>query len=289
MKIDVTIHVPWKRIMKTIKRLLGVLVLLLSVAGLVICVAGIIGAWKGRAVIMDRGEQTYERVDNIFARVQSITNDVRGVLQTAAASLREVKDKRAEARGDPQKEVSFSDWAARAMARDFTAKMGSVQPMLEGISDAVVVAHSVLSELEQKPPDSELAQDRDRLQTMNQRVVEVGTAAQKLTNLLGQPNSAGDAEVENETALVEQKLQQLLDLVNDFADKLTDIRDRAAAVKARVTRDLFLGAIILTVLLSWFALSQISLMAHAWSWIRSRTILNPTQIQRAPPNEGERT
>ncbi len=117
---------------------------------------------------------------------------------------------------------------------------------------------------------------------MNQRVAEMGTAAGKLTDLLGQPGAAGNEEFENEATLIEQKVQFLLGLVDEFARKLTDIRDRAAALKIRTERYLFIGAVALTVLLSWFALSQISLMAHAWSWIRSQTILNP--IPNGPPH-----
>jgi chromosome segregation ATPase len=270
--------------MLVIKRFFAVVLLLLSAAGIVLCWAGIVGAWMARTTAIQRGNQLYSRVDDTLARVERGTGDVHRILDNAAKSLREMKSAQTEASGDPQKETSFRDWALRKTAQDVNAQMGDVRPMLGLLADALVVAESVTSELQATPAESDLAFKSDRLEKMNGQIENLSSATDKLRHVLGD-SSKDSAEVRRETLRVEEEIEKLAALAKEYEDKVIDLRDRAGKIKTDTEHYLLIGCIAATVLLTWFAIAQVSLFAVAGKWLRRK---KPAKEQNHKEHEGHK-
>jgi predicted nuclease with TOPRIM domain len=159
--------------------------------------------------------------------------------------------------------------------------MGDARPMLASVKDALVVAESVVAQLHQTPSDSDLAVNHERLDAISEHLTSLTASTDKLTRLLREPSSVNDNEIDDQASRVEAELARLIELANDFRERVTGIHSRAAELKSDVERDLFLGAIGVTVLLFWFGLSQVSLFMHARAWLKAPIREQPTVRRQA--------
>jgi hypothetical protein len=108
--------------------------------------------------------------------------------------------------------------------------------------------------------------DTDRLTAMNTRLAEVGPAAWELGRLLGAPKVDADA-AGAQVSRIDQVVQTLEGLIAEYEPRLKEVRERTDELRSRSLWWITPGALLLSAVLFWIALSQLSLMAHAWSWL----------------------
>src|SRR5262249_35253840 len=110
--------------------------------------------------------------------------------------------------------------------------------------------------------------DVDRLTEMNNRLATVGPTAWELSRLFGEPQPDADATSGQLSQLsrLDQTLGTMQSLVADYQTQATQVRRRTEALQANLLRWITPAAVIVSVVCFWIALSQISLLCHAWSW-----------------------
>jgi hypothetical protein len=55
-------------------------------------------------------------------------------------------------------------------------------------------------------------------------------------------------------------------LITEYVLRVADVRQRTEALKARTLWWITPGSVLVSLVCVWIALSQVSLMFHAWSW-----------------------
>jgi hypothetical protein len=124
----------------------------------------------------------------------------------------------------------------------------------------------VLQSFQEAPPDRVAP---DKLERAADQAERASSALQRLQAVLGDGDRAATekdvAAASSEVDLVLQKCQATVD------DWQSDL-DAANQKLPRLTGDLLgwltPGAILVTALCAWVAVSQISLSVHAWGWLR---------------------
>ena len=128
-----------------------------------------------------------------------------------------------------------------------------------------MVVNSVLEDVGNFPLLSVSGLDIDRLTEMNTRLADVGPAAWELSRLLGGTGPDSDAAAD-QLSRIDRALKALGGMIAEFEPRLTEVRQRAEGLKSRALPWVTPAAVLISVVCFWTALSQVSLMSHAWSW-----------------------
>jgi hypothetical protein len=104
-----------------------------------------------------------------------------------------------------------------------------------------------------------------RHRDLNSRLADVGPAASELGRLLGAQEE--DARAAGQQLLrIGLTVKMLQGLIADYEPRLTAVRQRTEQLKSRTLPWITPAVILISVVCLWVALSQLSLMAHTWSW-----------------------
>src|SRR5262245_38283348 len=97
------------------------------------------------------------------------------------------------------------------------------------------------------------------------------------------PDSSAAA---NQLSRIERTLNRLRGMIGEFDPWLTLVRQRTELLKSKTLPWITPAAVILSAVYFWIALSQVSLMVHAWSWWRRAAhdkLIIPTCQEKVPP------
>jgi hypothetical protein len=157
---------------------------------------------------------------------------------------------------------------ARTVQQRLAPELGDAHETLHQVAEAAVVVNSMLEDVGNFPLLATSGLDLDRVNEMNRRLADVGPAAWELSRLLGEPGADSDAQVSR----IESTLQTLRNLIADYQTQVTQVRERVDAVKAKLLFWMTPGAALISFVFFWIALSQVSVLCHAWSWLWGRRL-----------------
>jgi hypothetical protein len=255
----------WKRILAGFTFLLATITLLLSLAGGV-------GVWIVKGPLTTRATRIFERIEAALDVADQGLDHAQRSLSTAAESLSSAREEQRKLSQQPQ-ETSALRRLARTAQQRIAPEMSDAQKKLNSVAEAAVVVNSILEDLGNFPFLSTAGMDLDRLNEMNSSLVDVGPAAWELSRLLGE--SAADPDAGAQMSRIEQALQSMQGSLAQYKTQLTQVRERTEALKSRTLPWITLASILLSFACFWIALSQVSLLFHAWSWWTHSSHINP--------------
>src|SRR5262249_6015476 len=145
---------------------------------------------------------------------------------------------------------------------------------LHTVAEAAVVVNSVLEDVGNFPLLSVTGLDTDRLTEMGNRLGNVGPAAWELGRLLSEPESGSDT-ASTQLSRIDRTLQSMHGWIEGFEPRVAEVRLRTEDLKSRVLSGISPVAVVVSLVCFWVALSQVSVMFHAWSWWRRSGPNNP--------------
>jgi hypothetical protein len=255
--------------MKLCKRIFAAVALLLSAAGLLICLTGAAGVWMLAGPVTDRANQ-------LFGRIERALDIVDVGVSHAGSSLAEAAQRLDSARQEQSQIPQGAGWSnvtrrllARTVQQSVIPDIRDANETLHKVAEAAVVINSVLEDIGSVPFLASSGLDLDRLTDLNQRLSDVGPAAWELSRLLGEPPpEGGDDTAANRLSRVEETLKTMRISVDDFGSRVMEVRERTAALKSNVQSWIRLARAILPPVFLWLALSQASVLVHAWRWLK---------------------
>jgi hypothetical protein len=255
--------------MDVCKRILAGLVLLLSAAVLLLSLAGGVGVWVVRGPVTDGATRAFGRIDAALGVANDGLGHVETSLARAAERLGDVREEQRRLAQEPRRNNALGRTLARTVQQRVAPEVGDAQEQLHTVADAAVLVNSVLEDVGTLPFLSVAGLDVGRLAEINGRLAEVGPAAWELSRLLGEPGPGPDSDDAGaQLSRIEQALKTLRALIAEFDPQVKQLRQRAEELKSRTLLGITRAAVLISVVCFWIALSQISLLAHAWSWWR---------------------
>ena len=256
--------------MRFLGRILGALVLVLSAVGIVCCAAGVIGIPIGRPAVAQRIERIDARLAAAIQRITSTTRDVQRALQKARADVDRVGKESVGLGSDPVKDRLAAGILRKLIDRELGPNINNLGGRLATVSDAAVVAASLLRSFQEFPLGQASGIDPDKLKQASEQVSQLSAALQKLQTTIGEGDkTANERDVAAAANGVDLVLQRCQVSVNDWLSHLDAAQEALAYLKVHVSGWLTVATIAGTVLCAWVGLAQISLFAHAWKWFRS--------------------
>jgi hypothetical protein len=259
------------------KRILAGLTLLLSAAVLLLSLGGGVGVWIVKGPVTAKATRTFERVEAALNVAAHNLDQVKASLAAAAVRLEGAREEQRRLAQEPQPNSAMQRIVARKVLPRIAPDLGDAHEKLHTVAEAAVVVNSVLEDVGNLPFLSVAGLDIDRLTEMNSRLADVGPAAWELSRLLGEPEADSDA-ASTQLSRIERALQTMRGLIAEYEPRLTEVRQRTEALKSQTLPWITPASILISVVCFWIALSQVSLMAHAWSWWKHSGTNNPRPL-----------
>jgi hypothetical protein len=247
-------------------RILAGLVLLLSAAGLLLSLAGGVGVWVVRGPVTDKATQTFGRVEAKLDLASQALEQAKTSLDRAAERLATAREEERARSADPP------GLARRVLARTLTQRFvdaGTAQEKLHTVAEAAVVVNSVLEDLGNFPLLAVAGLDVGPLAEMNTQLADVAPRAWELSRLLGGGGRPGEEDDNARLSRMDRTLKKIRASVADYESKVAEVRRRTEELKSRTLPWITPAAAVLSLVCFWVALSQLSLLCHAWSWCRN--------------------
>jgi hypothetical protein len=247
------------------KRILAAIALVLGTAMLLISLAGAIGVWIVKGPVTERATHVFERIEAALNLAGQTLDHVDTSLARAAERLEGAREEESKLAKEPQRANAMRRTLARTVQRTIVPEVGNAQAKLHSVAEAAVAVNSVLEDVGSLPFLSTAGLDTDRLAEMNSRLADVGPAAWELSRLLGEPGPESD-EAGGQLSRVGQAVQTLRTSVADYKSQMTQVQQRTEALKSRTLQWITPVAVLISLICFWIALSQVSVLCHAWSW-----------------------
>jgi hypothetical protein len=254
------------------RRLLAGLVFLLALTILLVVVAAGVGVWIVKEPVTARAHWLYERVDKALDMADQSLDHAGTSLANASERLGGVKQAQRKLAQEPRRDSPFGRFLMRTVQQKVAIDLENAQDTLHNVAEAAVVVNSVLEDMGSFPLLSESGLELSGLHAMNQRLADVGPAAWELSRLLGNQTSDTDPETADELSNIERTVETMQRFIGDYHAQVKQARERVDGLKSRTFKWITPAAVLISFFCFWFAVSQISLLAHARSWWRGPTV-----------------
>jgi hypothetical protein len=255
---------PEDRSMRMVKRLVAALFLLLGTAGLLLSLAGGVGVWLVKEPVTIKATRVFDRVEAALDRVENLLAQTEASLRRASEHLHEARNQQRNSSRKPQPNNAVRRGLARTVQRKLAPEVGDAQEKLKSVAEAAVVVNSVLEDMGHFPFLSATGLDMGALTQVNKRLADLGPAAWELSRMLGDPEP--DSEVDTQFGRIDRGLQTMQRLLADYEPRVREVRQRTEQLRSRVFAWITPVAVLLSAVSFWIAVSQVSILFHAWSW-----------------------
>jgi hypothetical protein len=252
--------------MRVCRRALAGLALLLGAVGLLLSLAGGIGVWVIRPTVSAKATLVFGRVEAALDVADQALAHVKTSLERAAERLDKVREEQRQLAREPQRADAARRFLARTVQQRVAPELGNAHEKLHTVAEAAVVVNSVLEDVGNFPFLAVTGLDVDRLTAINGDLSRVESSAWEMLRLLGEPGPEAGSDAAARLSQVERALQMMRGLIAEYEPQLAQVRQRTEALKARTLPWITPAAALVSLACFWVALSQVSLLAHAWSW-----------------------
>jgi hypothetical protein len=251
--------------MKVCKRILAGLTLVVAMAMLLLSLAAGIGVWLLKEPVTSRAMHTFGRIDAAFGVVDQGLEQVKGSLARAAERLDNVREEQRQLAPEPQKANATRRLMARTVQQRLAPEVGDAQAKLHTVAEAAVVVNSVLEDMGNLPFLDATGLDLGQLSALNNQLTSVSTSAWELSRLFAEPEPTAD-DVNSQLSRIDQTLKTMQTVIAGYETRFVQIRSQTQELKSRALGWITPVVAIISAVCLWIALSQVSMLCHAWSW-----------------------
>jgi hypothetical protein len=226
--------------------------------------------------VTDRATRIFDRVEAALDVADEGLDHVQASLARAAERLESVREEQRRLAQEPRRGMGARRFMARTVQQQLAPDLGNAHDKLHTVAEAAAVVNSVLEDVGNFPFLSAAGLDVGDLSDINRSLSQVESTAWELTRLLGEPApDPGTDDVDPALSRIERALQTMQGKLAGYRARVVQVRQRVEELRSRTLNWITPGAVILSFLCFWIALSQVSLLSHACSWWRHAGRKNP--------------
>jgi hypothetical protein len=258
--------------MSTFNRIAAWIIIVISIIGILVCLAGVVGSWAVNARLTDGILRLLSVVQAQLTSVEGALTRAGDQLQTASAALQTVQEAGSKLGNSIEENTPLLDLISSTLDENLVPSVESVRELFRPVWDSVLAINNTLEALNALP-GIELPTLTEQLQALSDRIEQVLQAARQLQTSI----------VEFRTGVVQNLLDPFLARVEEISNGLTVLEENVqtylgqvdllqaavADLEARVPRTIDALTVILTLVLIWSALAQISLILLARLYLKT--------------------
>jgi hypothetical protein len=238
-------------------------------AGLFLSLAAGTGVWIVKGPATAKATRIFERIESALDVADQGLDHGNASLTRAAERLDSAKEEQKQLTREPRMLNAGRRLLARTLQQRIAPEVSDANEQLHTVAEADVVVNSVLEDQSNFQFLSVSSLDIGQLTEINRRLSAVAPAAWELSRLLGVPGSEPDSDATgSDMSRTERTLKTMQGFIAEYHSQVTQVRQRTEELKVRTLPWITPASVIVSLVCLWIALSQVSLMAHAWSWWR---------------------
>jgi hypothetical protein len=255
--------------MRALRRALTAVLGTAGAAGLVLCIAGVVGCWALHAEAVSLADRVCGRAESSLGGVRDDLTAARDQLGRTQQELNAIRQREAEFNAGPPADRGGRRPLARKLTGDVPSQLGEARRRLVTATEAALAVNGFLDALAELTLSERVGVDIDRLRGASDALSELIGRGDKLSSLLAAsaPDPAGAAD---QSSRIAESLGRVVAAVDEGAARADAARAQVGAWRARVTRGLTWAAALVTLILAWVGVGQLSLLAHACRWSRGQ-------------------
>lgn len=267
--------------MNAIRRSAGLGIILLASVMLILCLAGIVVVWLAKSHVDAIGDGIFKAADNSLEFMDEKLDRIENAFQNGnrrigliSKAVNHLPEKGAEIKAETISLLKSLDEEVFEPLKTAETWLDSARALAVGMGK--VFEAVVTSEYAATHKDSMGVEIAERLQSCSGSLVEILTMLQDVRQgLMDIRDDAASAR--RIAARIVARLVQIETRMADLGRRIEGVHTRIIEMKGAVSdfRDGFkwwtmLGAVLLNLLLAWFAASQIGMIVHGWLVCRKR-------------------
>jgi chromosome segregation ATPase len=258
------------------KRFLGLLAFLLGVTGSVVCVAAIILTWDASYRYLGQVVETAQKVEELLAsandRVQRMENGV-AETRTRIASL-ETAARAVAARGEQSNPADRAK--VEALLEALSSKIERAEDTAETLRSAALLLRNGADLAATVSRDEEKIELLRSAETaLNETVATLEQLRDKLSKARRGDDLQGTAQdVADLAGAALPALAKVAGSIGEVDRFLAQAEKEVATLRGRIEFWKTAGPALVTLILAWVALGQVSLLARGWSMLLARGTAN---------------
>ena len=262
--------------MNVIRRSAGSGVILLASVVLILCFAGIIGVWNTKSRIDVLGDKVFEAAEDSLAFMDEKLDRIEGAFKNShrrvgllSKGVNRLSQKESDAKAEAASLLKTLDEEVLEPLKSARTWLDSTHAVAVGVgkvSEAVVSSKYAASH-EDSVGVAMAGQVQDVSEAVAGMLTTLKEVRQGLIDIHADVLSARRIAltIVARLAQVEKRMENLCGRIERFHARVAGMKGEIAAVRGDFQWWTMLGAVLVTLLLIWFAASQIGMVLHGWS------------------------
>lgn len=256
--------------MIVVRRILAILVMVVSVVVLLVCLGGGIGVWVVKDRVTAETTRLLDRAEAALNVAGRALGDADASLTRAADSVQAMKDGHARLVGGAAQDRPALGLIAMSINNGLLPQVRDARGRLQAAAEVAVALQGLLGGIDQLPLVSVTRPDAERLRQAGDDLTRVAGSAETLRGMLtdaGPGEGPAPAAVGSRVDNIQRLLQEVRARIEEYERKVAGAQQEVGVVRSRALAWIGPGTLIVSLVLFWIALSQISMLAHARSWL----------------------
>jgi phage-related protein len=263
--------------MRTLERVLTVILMVVSILALLLSLAGIVGTWIVR-------DKLSTALVGIVTNAETMATSAKQGLDHLDATLTQAGDQVAALEQGVQTlgtNVEENKPLLTALSDQLKATLGplldTARELMTSLGEAVAAVNSAIEAINAIPFLSAEIPEITALDKLSQDLESFGNEVEDLLTTIDLKSSeivnGVTSILTTPLSKVGGALDQMQATISGFSQQVGDVQQRLSNLESDIPKWLTWGAVILTVVLLWFALSQAALFVLGWRGFSGLDIL----------------
>ena len=271
--------------MTALRRLAAIVIIILSILGLILCVGSIIGTWVADSALINATTRMLtlavvplNAADQAATAVTNGITSIRDGIASINQSVTQAGDKLNQS-------TPVLDFVSSTVGEQLSPMIDDVREKATTLHDTVIGVNNTLEAIN-SIPGVNVPTFSSQIQAIGDRLTAARTAIQELraylANLKASAIDASVTAVTSRTAKIDDALASVQTDIANFQAQVNNILAQITTLRNYVPIWLNIAAIIVTLVVLWFAFGQLRLIAYGRSLFRGK----PAQVAASPGPAG---
>ena len=263
--------------MNTLKRVASVVVMVIGILVLVASLAGIAGTWIVRGQLDAQLTEILSVADARAGAIQDRLTGLDSALTQARAQLTAVEQEVQAFGTDMEQNRPLLAAISDRLGLDLSPLVERAREIMTSVRETVAAVDAAIEAINAIPFISVPVPELEKLSKLSQDIEGFRTEVQNLRTTIDQRRTeiiqGAVSLVTTPTSQIGNALDEMQSTVSSYREQVRAVQDGLSNLNSSISSRLTWAAIILSLVLLWFALSQAAVLVLAWRAFSGQDLL----------------
>ena len=276
--------------MSTFKRVLAWILIVISILGALVCAVGIVGSWAVSGSLKDGIEQRLTNVQATLSSVEGSLTNAGTQLQTANEAVITIRDAASQLSDNTGQNSPLLDRITAAIQEKLRPTIDKLISIIQPVWQTILSVNDTIETLN-TVPGINLPTLTPQIQALNDQIQNINNAVQQLQQNVADLKKGVVQDILTpflaRIDTIAGYLTTLQNSINTYIEKIHNLQAAVTTLQAKIPGMITTAAVILTLILLWSILGQVSLILVAGFFLRTGRMIWKANLPKADEHELE--